>query len=205
MLMMPPIRSKDFRNRKDKTKMQPQTTEFAGYHYPTSQLQLLDRSPTATPVQTRSGSPTRGKIMPHTVEEATDFMSKLDDLMGPSFSSAPDDAEKRLGSTKPVAITEPNEKLVLKSVSATDGSAAISTSTKVKYLIVYFAFNLGLTLFNKAVMIAVCGYDNMSFCLLLYFILERFCGSAKCVVGNPTVQGGSATARPGTLKYILLL
>lgn len=128
--------------------------------------------------------------MPHTVEEAADFMSKLDDLMGPSFSSAPDGAENRLGSTNPIASTETDEKLVLKSVSATDGSAAISTSTKVKYLIVYFAFNLGLTLYNKAIMIAVCGYANMSFCLLLYSILERFCRSTTCVVGNPTVQGG---------------
>ena len=178
---MPPIRSKDFRNRKERPKMQPQTTEFGGYHYPTSQLQLLDRSPTATPVQTRSGSPTRGKVMPHTVEEAADFMNKLDDLMGPNFSSGPDGAETRLGSSKPIELTEPDEKLVLKPVSATDGSAAISTSTKVKYLIVYFAFNLGLTLFNKAIMIAVCDSADMWFCLL-YFILERSCGSADCVV-----------------------
>lgn len=96
--------------------------------------------------------------MPHTVEEAADFMSKLDDLMGPSFSSAPDGAEKRIGSNKPIASTEPDEKFVLKSVSATDGSAAISTSTKVKYLVVYFVFNLGLTLFNKDIMIAVCHF-----------------------------------------------
>ncbi|MCJ1423815.1 UAA transporter [Sticta canariensis] len=195
MLMMPPIRSKDFRNRKDKIKMQPQTTEFAGYHYPTSQLQLLDRSPTATPVQTRSGSPTRGKVMPHTVEEAADFMSKLDDLMGPSFSSAPDGAEKRLGSTKPIAITEPDEKLVLKSVSATDGSAAISTSTKVKYLIVYFAFNLGLTLFNKAVMIA----------FPFPFLLTALHAAAGCLGTGMLYSYGTLKPKSLTLKDSLAL
>lgn len=155
MLIMSVVRSSDLRNRKKKIAMQPETTEFAGYHYSASQLQLLDRSPTATPVQTRSGSPARGKVMPHTVEEATDFMSKLNDLMGSSVSSEPIAAETPTGSNQPIAFAEPDEKLGLKPVSATDGSATISTSTKVKYLIIYFAFNLGLTLFNKAVMIAV--------------------------------------------------
>lgn len=41
------------------------------------------------------------------------------------------------------------------STSITDGSATIPTATKLRYLVVYFLFNLGLTLFNKAVMIQV--------------------------------------------------
>lgn len=166
-------------------------SDFSGYHYPTSQLQLLDRSPTATPVQTRSGSPPRGKAIPHTVEEATDFMSKLNDLMGPSVSSEPNAAEEPAGSDKPTVFTDPDEKLVLKSVSATDGSATVSTSTKVKYLTIYFAFNLGLTLFNKAIMIAVCVCADVAFFLCFNFLWERFCGSRKCYWISTTcsVQG----------------
>ena len=51
-------------------------------------------------------------------------------------------------------LAETHEKQV--SVSVTDGSATVPTTTKLKYLVIYFAFNLGLTLFNKAVMIKVC-------------------------------------------------
>lgn len=155
--------------------MQPQITEFAGYQYPTSQLQVLDRSPTATPVHTRSGSPTRGNAIPHTVGETTDFMGKLNDLMGPNVSLEPNAAGKPTGSNESVASTEPDEKLALRSVSATDGSSAVSISTKVKYLIIYFAFNLGLTLFNKAIMIAVCVCADLVFCRFFDCIWERFC------------------------------
>lgn len=170
---MPPVRSSSFRNRQKTIKMQSQTTEFAGCRYPTSQLLLLDRSPTATPVQTRSGSPTRGDVLHHTVEDATEFMTKLNHIKKPTMSSEPVAAETHTGSKGPIALAELDEKLVLKSVSATDGSAAVSTSTKVKYLIVYFAFNLGLTLFNKAVMIAVCVCADVLFRLLFDFICRR--------------------------------
>ena len=170
MLTMPPIRSSSFRNRQNTIKMQSQTTEFAGCRYPTSQLLLLDRSPTATPVQTRSGSPTRADVLRHTVEEATEFMTKLNHIKKPAMSSEPVAAETHTGSKGPIALAEPDGKLVLKSVSATDGSAADSTCTKVKYLIVYFVFNLGLTLFNKAVMIAVCVCaDGCFVCSLILF------------------------------------
>jgi len=37
-----------------------------------------------------------------------------------------------------------------------DGSARVPTWIKCKYLAVYFLFNLGLTLYNKAVMVQVC-------------------------------------------------
>lgn len=40
-------------------------------------------------------------------------------------------------------------------VSVADGSANIPAWTKCKYLAVYFLFNLGLTLYNKAVMVQV--------------------------------------------------
>ena len=43
----------------------------------------------------------------------------------------------------------------LRSVSSTDGSERVSTFTKARYLIVYFVFNLALTLFNKALLIEV--------------------------------------------------
>lgn len=36
-----------------------------------------------------------------------------------------------------------------------DGSAGVPTWTKCKYLAIYFLFNLGLTLYNKAVMVQV--------------------------------------------------
>lgn len=179
-LIMSVVRSSELRNRKNKTEESSRTMEFAGYHYPTSQLQMLDRSPTATPVHTRSGSPTRGKAMPHTVQEAEDFIGKLNDLMGPNISSEPSATEKPIGSIEPTAVSELDEKLVLKSVSATDGSATVSISTKIKYLVIYFAFNLGLTLFNKAVMIAVCVY--VLFCLFLDFIWENFGGSRAFVL-----------------------
>lgn len=40
-------------------------------------------------------------------------------------------------------------------VSITDGSAKISTVTKVKFLAFYFTANLGLTLYNKYIMLKV--------------------------------------------------
>lgn len=43
----------------------------------------------------------------------------------------------------------------LRSVSSTDGSERVSTFTKARYLIVYFVFNLALTLFNKVLLIEV--------------------------------------------------
>ena len=36
--------------------------------------------------------------------------------------------------------------------SVVDGSAAVSTRVKLQYLAVYFAVNLGLTMYNKVVM-----------------------------------------------------
>lgn len=86
-------------------------------------------SPTPTPFHTRSGSLSIGAPV-HGLEQASFPMEKLEQL----------------------ARTY-DEKQV--SVSVSDGSATVPTSTKLRYLVVYFAFNLGLTLFNKAVMIQV--------------------------------------------------
>ncbi len=41
-------------------------------------------------------------------------------------------------------------------VAVADGSATVPTRVKLIYLAIYFILNLGLTLYNKAVMIKVC-------------------------------------------------
>ena len=43
-------------------------------------LNEQDRSPTPTPAQTRSASPVRGSIVPHTADEAASFVLKLNDI-----------------------------------------------------------------------------------------------------------------------------
>ncbi len=50
-------------------------------------------------------------------------------------------------------ITNPTATMT--SAGVIDGSVYVSTAMKMKYLAVYFFFNLGLTLYNKAVMIKV--------------------------------------------------
>ena len=89
----------------------------------------LDMSPTATPLQTRSGSPILGMNMPHTTEQAGAIMARIKSL-----------------------VQRPKESVA---VNVVDGSAIVPNTVKLQYLVVYFAFNLGLTLFNKAVMIEV--------------------------------------------------
>lgn len=56
----------------------------------------------------------------------------------------------------------------LRSVSSTDGSERVSTFTKARYLILYFVFNLALTLFNKALLIEVM-IERLSFDFLFFF------------------------------------
>lgn len=53
----------------------------------------------------------------------------------------------------------------LRSVSSTDGSEKVSNFTKARYLIVYFVFNLALTLFNKALLIEVNSFVSIWFSL----------------------------------------
>ena len=110
------------------------TDEFSG-----AELQFCDRSPTATPVQTRSGSPVRGILMPHTAEQSSRFMEDV-------HAIARKDTPKKLNLA--------GDK-IMASVGAIDGSANVDTMIKIKFLAVYFFFNLGLTLYNKAVMIQV--------------------------------------------------
>lgn len=99
-----------------------------------SQPQVLDCSPTPTPYHTRAGSPARGKLLPHTSEQASQNIAILHAAV-----------------KEPAKVSEP-----LKiPVSVIDGSANVSGATKVKYLIAYLVFNLGLTVYNKAVMIKV--------------------------------------------------
>lgn len=95
----------------------------------------VEQSPTATPHHTRAGSPVRGKLLGHTDKEATQTVAALNALMN--------------------SAGEASEEMKMIRVSLADGSASVSVATKLKFLIVYFIFNLGLTLYNKAIMIKV--------------------------------------------------
>ena len=100
-----------------------------------SQTQSVEHSPTATPHHTRAGTPVHGKLLDRSGREATETMAALNALIEPSH--------------------ELPEETKLMRVSLVDGSAHISVATKLNFLVVYFIFNLGLTLYNKAVMIQV--------------------------------------------------
>ncbi|KAL9023698.1 MAG: hypothetical protein Q9180_008137, partial [Flavoplaca navasiana] len=146
---------------------------------------LLENSPTATPAHTRSASPLRGTVMPHSSREAAEFVSKLNDITEVreaddafSFRVDPKIRTKEelyfLASNETTTnhetpnnhayggrrdptdlIAEDDELQGMAQVSTIDGSASVTVASKVQVLLVYFAFNLGLTLYNKAVMIKV--------------------------------------------------
>lgn len=63
----------------------------------------------------------------------------------------------------------------LRSVSSTDGSEKVSNFTKARYLIVYFVFNLALTLFNKALLIEVNSFVS------IWFSLKKTFGGIKAL------------------------
>ena len=128
------ISNSALRRRDSIDEMPSSTDEFSG-----AELQFCDRSPTATPAQTRSGSPVRGILMPHTVEQSARFMEDLHTI-------AKKDALKKLALAGDKTMA---------TVGAIDGSANVDMMTKIKLLGIYFFFNLGLTLYNKAVMIQV--------------------------------------------------
>lgn len=90
----------------------------------------LSESPTATPYQTRSSSPIHGSSVAHTKVEGSAAMVGIWSIWRSRQSSHA-------------------------AVSVVDGSATVPAMTKFKYLAVYFAFNLAVTLYNKAVMIQV--------------------------------------------------
>ena len=153
---------------------------------------VLESSPTATPAHTRSASPMRGTIKPHSSREAADFVSKLHDItevreadgasllgVNPSnrtienvpisaksqttvdigtpekyTSAGPNDCIDLL-SKDYTSVTQPLEVEGMAQVNTIDGSASVSAASKIQVLLIYFAFNLGLTLYNKAVMIRV--------------------------------------------------
>ena len=119
----------ELRRRKSVAEMPQSTDEFSG-----TDLQFCDRSATATPAQTRSGSPMRGTPIPHTATETVRFLNDLHAIAKEDTPSKPD---------------------IMASVGEMDGSVDVATATKIKFLAVYFFFNLGLTLYNKAVMIQV--------------------------------------------------
>ncbi|CAL8575140.1 hypothetical protein XPA_001082 [Xanthoria parietina] len=141
---------------------------------------FLESSPTATPAHTRSASPLRGTVVPHSSREAADFVSKLNDItevreidetsfvgVEPSnqikknfallatttTTSRPDKYNFAARSDRFDLIEEDEEVEEMAQVSTIDGSASVTVASKVQVLLLYLAFNLGLTLYNKAVMI----------------------------------------------------
>ena len=89
-----------------------------------------NESPVSTPNNTRVGSPVH--VLDPTHGRAEDY-----DTMNDLWSTW---KARRANQT---------------TVSDLDGSGTVPALTKFKYLAIYFAFNLGLTLYNKAVMIQV--------------------------------------------------
>ncbi|KAI4171407.1 MAG: hypothetical protein LQ343_004263 [Gyalolechia ehrenbergii] len=149
-----------------------------------------DCSPTQTPAQTRSTSPSRGSNIPHSHRQAAEFVSRLTSIAEsaePKNTAYTRELEKT-GSEHDVSLSTHHHSTVatirsehqpliiedrakpltaqtttsspaqanmvrLAKVNAIDGSSGISITSKVQILLTYFIFNLGLTLYNKAVMI----------------------------------------------------
>ncbi|MCJ1478779.1 UAA transporter [Lambiella insularis] len=87
----------------------------------------LNDSPTTTPFQTRVPSPMLGNLIAHQQLHGEEAVSRIRS----SFN---------LRESQKVAV------------GMADGSAEVPAAVKYKYLACYFLFNLGLTLFNKAIM-----------------------------------------------------
>lgn len=68
----------------------------------------------------------------------------------------------------------------LRSVSSIDGSEKVSTFTKARYLLLYFVFNLALTLFNKALLIEVMLYNAWAWFLFLKPETSANCFNPDC-------------------------
>ncbi|KAL9043186.1 MAG: hypothetical protein Q9214_003580 [Letrouitia sp. 1 TL-2023] len=137
------------------------------------ELGELDCSPTQTPYQTRSTSPNRGRLMSHTVQDADVFMTRLHNLVPESKQAATgcirisgqsqewNETDHRIAfkAKIPDALhgqvlansSSPTKDSLIR-VGVLDGSAEVSTTTKVRLIVIYFIFNLSLTLYNKAVM-----------------------------------------------------
>ncbi|KAL8950739.1 MAG: hypothetical protein Q9222_003236 [Ikaeria aurantiellina] len=143
----------------------------------------LDYSPTPTPVQTRAVSPYRGSNDARGHREAIEMMFQLNQMVAMKDTTEARDAHqplenddaaneisaehiasKRVHTLRrhPQASVTSDSSIVSQlgmekkvQVSAIDGTASIPAAAKIQILLVYFAFNLGLTLYNKAVMIKV--------------------------------------------------
>jgi len=103
-----------------------------------------------------------------------------------------------------------------------DGSASVPTWIKCKYLAIYFLFNLGLTLYNKAVMMQVCwgylepysslwSFRSSATTVDSFTHFEPFCAelSAECGEQSWTLTGlaGSTSIAPKLLcsNHLLFL
>ena len=89
-----------------------------------------NESPVQTPLNTRVGSPIHGPSSTHTQVEGHDAINNI-------------------------CLAWKARRANQAVVSDVDGSATVPALVKLRYLAIYFAFNLGLTLYNKGVMIQV--------------------------------------------------
>ena len=90
----------------------------------------LNESPTTTPFQTRAASPVHTLPAVHSLSEVQTAMENI-------------------------VLFHRRREVDRVAVSVVDGSVNVPTSAKMKYLAIYFLFNLFLTLFNKALMTSV--------------------------------------------------
>ena len=98
---------------------------------PASRLQTPDHSPTSVSSLIHPKPPSRSPKLPQHLADAEDTRTTLSALL-PS----------RVNKMVPVSVV--------------DGSANTSFATKLCWLIIYFMFNLGMTLSNKAILSQVC-------------------------------------------------
>lgn len=86
----------------------------------------LNESPTTTPFQTRAASPIHSRHLPHSPTEAHVNLDTLASIF-----------RRKEANNLPTNMV--------------DGSGAVPVATKIQYLMIYLAFNLGLSLHSKAI------------------------------------------------------
>ncbi|MCJ1272676.1 UAA transporter [Puttea exsequens] len=137
-------------------------------------------SPIPTPYHTRAGSEEAGgNVRPHSKEQAETFVAKIeeraaeDDLINSkdleggdadeSTMFEPDEESSTVDKSPkqdPVnydtsdlsGLTKLDES-AMTLVNVVDGSATVSTRIKIKFLMFYFAANMGLTVYNKLILV----------------------------------------------------
>lgn len=134
-----------------------------------SMLHTLDQSPTSTPLHTRAGSPN----LAHSHERAMRTIKVVNGLVSDENTQL---AKRRIEVVNGLVSNEDtqlatdalnpliSQEAELIPVHIIDGSANVTTASKIYHLSLYLAFNLGLTLFNKAVMIQVCPANSLFDC-----------------------------------------